>query len=161
MNAYWFTRTPRAIARCIQIAALAGCLVAGAGLGRSVAHAAPLPTPGSIPIAGPCGTFAKHDVLTASGVNYAGVTVTGTCFPILSTVHVAVRDLTRHTVLTGHMVKQGSRWVYQSWVAVRVGWLGGFQYGVQGTYPKDKVQIHVTDGTVNKTLDIIVLDFIP
>ena len=146
MTRSWYTFTHRALARGLQIAALAGCLVAGAGISQSVAHAASL---GGTPIiiAGPCGTYAKHDVLLAGGRN-AYVYVAGTCFPPLSTAYITIRDRTRGVVLA------------QS-VAVRVSGMGGFQYQVQGTYPNDKVRIRVTDGAWHGTLNITVQDFIP
>ncbi len=155
MKPSWPACTHRVLARGPRIVALASCLVAGAGISQSVAHAASRPNPPSI-IAGPCGTFAKHDVLSAHGVNYTGLTVRGTCFPPLSTAYLTIRDLTRGEVLARS-------------VAVRVSVNGGFAYSVPrpdqvkapGPNPNDKMRIRVTDGRWHTTLNYTIQEFLP
>jgi hypothetical protein len=146
MNRSSFALPVRAVVHGLRLVALAGCLVAGAGLTHAVAQAQSSRT-SPIPIAGPCGTYARHDVVSASGRN-AYVFVSGTCFPFLSTATITVRDLTQGTVLANA-------------VPVRVSILGGFAYQVQGAAPNDRVRVRVSDHGWHKVLTITVQDFIP
>jgi hypothetical protein len=149
MKTFPLTHSPRAIARGLQVLVLAGCLVAGAGLGRSVAHAAsPATTP--IPIPSP-GCYRSHEVVTASAYTHtltATVHVAGRCFPIFSTAHISVSDLTRGKVLARS-------------APVRVSWVGEFAYQVPGAYANDRVRIRVSDSGWHGTVTIQVREVIP
>jgi hypothetical protein len=136
MNSPRLSLTHCAIARGIQILALAGGLLAGASLGRSVAHAG-----GS--------TFcATHHYLTNTSAQESVLKVGGSCFPFPSSVHIAIRDATTGAVL-------------RSWITVPVTMLfpanpiPGFQYVTQGdARPGDTIRFWLVDGPWHRILTV-------
>ena len=133
----------RAITRGIQILALAGCLVAGAGINRSAAHASPaLPLP-------PAPFCATHHYAVGASAHQSVLRVKGVCFPLPSNVHIAIRDLTTGTVLL-------------KWTTIPVvpffpsgNSSGGFQYETQGdARPSDAIRFWIVDGAWHKILTV-------
>ena len=140
MNRHWLTCSPRALTRGIQILTLTGCLLAGAGINRSVAHAGPLP---------PVPFCATHHYLTGASAHESVLRVRGACFPFPSSVHIAIRDLTTGQVL-------------RSWITVPVTpfpppatQVAGFQYVTQGdARPGNTIRVWIVDGAWHRIVTI-------
>jgi hypothetical protein len=143
MNTRWNLWSRRAIARGIQILALAVCLVAGGSLGRPIAHASPAP---SLPLLPFCAT---HHYLVSASAHNSVLAVKGACLPYPSSVHIAIRDLTTGSVL-------------RNWITIPVTPFalprnegGGFQYVTQGdARPGDAIRFWIVDGAWHKVLTV-------
>jgi hypothetical protein len=139
MNSPRYLLTHRAIARGIRIVALAGCLLAGAGIVRPIPHAA----------AGPLPFCTTHHYLTGASAHYSVLRVHGLCFPYPSSAHIAIRDLTTGTVLKG-------------WTSIPVTLIvpsnppiPGFRYVTQGdARPGDAIRFYIADGAWHRILTV-------
>jgi hypothetical protein len=143
MKPYLHALTPRALARGISTLALAGCLLAAVSGNQSGARAAALPP-------SPAPFCALHHHLTGASAQYSVLRVSGACFPVPSSVHVAIRDLTTGAVL-------------RTWITLPVApfapppnWGGRFQYVTQGdARPGDAIRFWIVDGSWHRIVTII------
>jgi hypothetical protein len=129
--------------RVLPLLALAGCVLAAPAGARSVAHAAPARSPYSV-------YCLKHHYASGATAVQSVLRVNGLCFPIPSSAHIAMRNLTTGAVL-------------RTWTTIpvvtslpAVQWTGQFHYVTQGdAAPGTTIRVWIVDGAWHRTFTIL------